>query len=188
MARDVDAALAAAMQLGAVQPVLLIEIGTSDADNPVRAWNGIGDLIWNGDTYTGTGVMGRISTLEEAVLPEARGVTFELSGVPQDLLALALGDMRQGRPARIWVGAVDQTGAMVGDPYLLFEGLTDVPEIEDTADTVALRITAESLMIDLKRPRVRRFTPEDQRLSDADDLGFDYVAGLQDATLEWGVN
>jgi hypothetical protein len=41
-------------------------------------------------------------------------------------------------------------------------------------------------MIDLQRPRERRYTHEDQQIDHPGDMGFEYVSQLQELNLAWG--
>lgn len=186
MSRDLGSALEEEVQKARFVPIGLVEIGTDDPALPIRAWTGLGDLSWNGAVFKGTGILGKVSQLEETGDLKASGIVFELSGVPAELLSVSLQGMRQGRDARIWIAALDDAGRFVGEPYLLSRALTDVPEIEDNGETVTLRISAENRLIDLERPRVRRFTDQDQRLTDPTDRGFEYIAGMQDEQFIWG--
>lgn len=186
MARDLGTALTAEVQKRRHNPIMLVEIGTADPAHPVRAWSGRGDFIWSGKTFKGTGIYGKVSLVEESKDLKANGLTFELSGVPAELLEVSLEQMRQGRDAYVWFACVDSAVKLVGDVYLLSRTLTDVPEIEDNGNTVTIRISAEHKLIDLQRPRVRRFTPADQHLTDPEDRGFDFVAELQDKQITWG--
>lgn len=185
MSRTLDPALESAVTSDSLEPIGLIEIGTSDPDNPVRAWSGLGELVWNGATYVGTGIFGKVSAIEETSELKAGGVVFELAGVPTELLSISLAEMRWGRPAKVWFGVLDGN-RLDGEPVLMFAGLTDVPEIADDGASVTIRITAENRLIDLERPRERRYTPEDQKLTDSTDKGFEYVAFLQDWNGVWG--
>ena len=40
-------------------------------------------------------------------------------------------------------------------------------------------------MIDLQRPKSRRYTKEDQQIDFPTDLGFDFVPELQDIQIIW---
>jgi hypothetical protein len=62
----------------------------------------------------------------------------------------------------------------------------DVMDITDDATTARISARYESRLIDLDRSRQRRYTPEDQTLNVPGDLGFEYVAGLQDMQIFWG--
>jgi hypothetical protein len=62
----------------------------------------------------------------------------------------------------------------------------DVMTIGEQGDNCTIDLTAESRLIDLERPRLRRWTSEDQKALDPDDKGFEFVNSLQEATIKWG--
>lgn len=80
--------------------------------------------------------------------------------------------------------AVDD-GAVVADPFLAFEGRTDVPDIAKDGERCTVSIHYESRLIALERPRERRITHEDQQIDYPGDRGREYIAGLQDKVLVW---
>lgn len=185
MARDITTALGDALQAERVQPIILAKINTAGGD--FLAWSGIGDITFNSEVYTGIGTLGGISEVEENTDIGAAGITFTLSGIPSDMLAIVLSDVQQNRPATVWLGALDlSTSALIADPYQLFSGFTDVPSIDEGAETSSIALTAENKLIDLERARTRRYTTEDQQIDDATDLGFDFVPSLQDSQVVWG--
>lgn len=185
MSRDgLTSAMQSALVADVVRPILLCDIET--AGTPVRAWTGVGDLVWGAITFLGVGKFGGVTPVSETSELRASGITFTLDGVASEMISTALGQIRQGKSAKLYLGALDiSTGALIADPYLIFNGLTDVPTVEDSAETATIGLTAENRLIDLERPRVRRNTQEDQKLRDATDLGFEYVPSLQDAEFVW---
>jgi hypothetical protein len=187
MARDLTTALGNALLADRVQPIILAKINAASGD--LRVWSGIGDLTYNAEVYTGAGTIGSVSEVEENMSLSASGVTFNLTGVTSEMLAIALAEIEHNRPATVWLGALDlSTGALIADPYQLFTGFTDVPTIEEGGETSTIALTAENKLIDLDRPRTRRYTTEDQQIDDATDVGFDFVPGLQDKSVTWGRN
>ncbi len=187
MARDLAAALLTEFTAAALRPIAFVEVEMSTGEF-VRVWSGIGEREWGGETYQGVGGLGRIaSPIEESGQVNASGVTFELSGIPSALIQPSLPYLRQGLPCRLWVVAMTEAGALVGDPDVPFYvGLTDALDIADSGDESTISLHTENRLIDLERPRVRRFTTEDQRLTDPDDKGFEFVPGLQDVQIQWG--
>lgn len=157
------------------------------ASGAVRVWNGYGQLSWGGNTYEGLGEFVSVSAIEEAVDLAARGVTFQLTGVPSSLIALVLADAYQGREASLWMGAMSDAGAVVVDPFKIFSGRMDVMEIMDTGDTSIITLNAENRLIDLRRIRESRYTDAEQQRLYPGDRGCEYVAGLQDKQLPWGI-
>jgi len=68
----------------------------------------------------------------------------------------------------------------------VFSGRMDVMSITEDGDSCTITMTAESRLIDLERPRLRRWTSEDQKGLDATDKGFEFVNSLQEASIKWG--
>jgi hypothetical protein len=174
----------AAIAAGTVKPALIAEIQVQGGY--VRAWSGIGDLIFGGETYTGVGNFGGVSPVKESSDLQSNGCQFILSGIPSGLVSSALGSLRYGRTAKLWFGILDSSDALIEDPYLLFSGLTDNAQINEGADTSSITVTAESRMVDLDRPRSRRYTTEDQQIDYPTDKGFDFVPSLQDKPIVIG--
>ena len=187
MARNVTSAFVTASQAGTVFPFYLAEIW--DEDGALRVWTGYGDLSWGGYTWIGTGTLGSVSAIQETADLYAAGADFALQGAPGELVSMALGTMRQGLPAKLYLGFFDaDTGAIVADPALVFEGLTDVPEIEDSGADSVITISAENELIRLETPVARRYTHEDQQINYPGDKGFEYVPTLQDVKIIFGAN
>jgi hypothetical protein len=183
MSRDLTNGVVAEVEAAELQPFLLFEGNFSTGT--VRAWSGIGDLSWNGQTWVGTGTLLQVSQIQENAETVASGATITLSGVPTELISLALGSVRQGRAGKIYLGFFS-SGSIVTDPVLVFEGKLDVPVIEEDGDTATIAIAYESRLIDLQKPRESRYTNEDQQRVYPGDLGFEFVPSLQEKTLNWG--
>lgn len=183
MARDLTASVVTQLQAASVEVGILFE--GEFASGWVRLWSGVGTLSWDAKSWSGVGTLLGISGIDETNEIRASGLTVSLSGVPSDLLSAALGDARSGKTGRVYL-AFFSGGSIVADPILQFEGRLDVPAIEDGPDTATISISYESELIDLERARERRYTPEDQAIDFPGDLGFAYVAALQDAQITWG--
>jgi|TARA_R110000868_G_scaffold16851_3_gene74627 hypothetical protein len=185
MARSLTTSLKTALIGQQVTPIMLFF-----ADFPsgaVRAWTGYGDLAWDSQIWSGVGDFGGVDRVEEVSDQSAKGVVFSLTGIPSSLITIALADSYQGRACSLYLGALDSSGVIIADPYLLFLGRMDVMEIEDGGETATIRLTGESRLIDLNRARSRRYTNEDQQIDYVGDVGLEYVSGLQDKQLYWGV-
>jgi hypothetical protein len=179
----------------------------------LRFWSGLGDITLNGNVYTGSGSMIAISSLEETLDVAARGATLTLSGLPPDLLSLAIQEPYQGRKCNIYFGALAQGSdaqnittedgdfltTQAGQRLLatlsaedkdaltlVFSGYMDKMNIEEGPDSSIIAVYAESRLIDLRRPRTTRYTSESQKAKFPLDLGFDFVEDLQAKKFTWG--
>jgi hypothetical protein len=183
MSRDLTEAVQSAIEATQVQPFLLFE-GVF-ANGTLRVWSGYGDLNWNGYTWTGTGSLGAVSSVQETSQVQANGISVSLSGIPSDLISLILQDCRQGKSGRLYLGFWED-GGIVSSPYMIFQGKLDVPSIQESGDTAIITITYESRLIDLQRPRETRLTNEEQQREYAGDLGCEFVPAMKEITLTWG--
>lgn len=79
MSRNLDTSLAAALANGNIQPVILVAIKFKSG--MAYAWNGVGDLVWNGNTFKGVGSFASIGSISEASDVRAEGTRIGLSGI-----------------------------------------------------------------------------------------------------------
>ncbi len=184
MARDLTAGMATEVTAELLRPIVLIKLAFDGGE--LNLWNGIDDLSWSGDTYSGAGDLLGISAIEETQELRAVSASLQLSGVPASIISTALAEDYQGRSCKIWLAALDDTGAIVADPYLQFDGRMDVMRIEEGADTAIITVSIESRLIDLERPRNRRYTDEDQQAEHPGDRFFEFVPALQEKEVKWG--
>ena len=135
-----------------------------------------------------------------------KGATISLSGVPTDLLSLALSEPYQGRVCNIYFGTfstgkvLQESGSFIllqdGSKIVLeatktgfnqlFSGYMDQMNISDGGETSTIELMVENRLIDLERARVARFTSGYQKSLYPDDLGLDFVEDLQDKDIVWG--
>lgn len=184
MARDLTSGMATGILEARVFPIFLVE--ADFASGPARFWSGLGELIWDGKTWVGTGTLGQIGTLPETAGLQAQGVTLSLSAIPSYLMGQVLTEVRHGKPATIWFGLVDDTGAVVIDPYQAFSGRIDAAKINDDGKNSVITLSVESRLIDFSRGRERRYTHEDQQIDFPGDKGFEYVPQVQQWVGTWG--
>jgi hypothetical protein len=154
----------------------------------LRLWSGLGSLEYDGHTWLGQGLLLGISTIEETTDVKAVGFTVSLSGQKSSNISLALNSAQRsrGRSGKVWLALFDSAGAMLDEPLLLKRGKLDRCPIEDEGDKCTLTAHYEDRLIDLKRPRIRRYTDQDQKATNPGDRGFEQVAALQDMQIPWG--
>ncbi len=183
MSRDLEPDIVTEVTAPQLNPIMLFDFIFDTS--PVRFWTGLGDIDFDGNTYAGSGQIVGISDYEEQQNLEARGLTFNASGIPSSILAVALDEPYQGRVCRAYFGALTDSGTLIADPYQMFSGFMDVMEIVESNETCAINISAENKMIILTRSKERRYTPEDQKQLYPGDLGMDFVPTLQDKEIVW---
>lgn len=184
MSRDLTPDFATALAARELRPVIFYE--GAFASGPLRLWSGLTEIDWAGQSWSGAGALLGLGSVEETGSVVASGTVVSLSGVPPDLVQLAIAEARQGLPGKLWLGLLTETGAIIADPVLAFAGRLDVPEITDDAETCRITISYESRLIDLNTARSWRYTHESQKAIWPDDRGFEYVTAIQDQEIKWG--
>lgn len=189
-----------------ITPVVLIEMMFSSG--PLRLWTGVGDLMFEGNQYTGAGNFIGTSPIEETQDIQAKGIVATLNGMNQALVALALAENCRGRPFRMYLSYITKNQAIevesgddlvetedgglvllelqaIGTPYKIFSGLMDYIEGTDTGRDSTLRLNVENVLIIGQRSKIARYTSEDQRRRFPDDKGLDMINQLQDKEVVW---
>jgi hypothetical protein len=177
-------AMATALAAAVVRPALLVEI--EFANNTARAWSGLGDLSWGGMTFSGLGDFGSVSTIEETNEVQNQGLQLGLSGISPNLMPEILADLRILGQVTIWLACFDESGQIIADPVIVWQGDSDSAQLVDAGDHCTAQLSVEDDLADLNRPCFRRYTNEDQQSDYPGDTGMQYVAGLQEQITFWG--
>lgn len=181
MSRDLASAISTAINANEVSVFWLCDLMFDDP-NSLHFWSGVGTLTIDGQDYTGAGNLLTISEMRESSDIAAYGATLTLSGIPSNEIELALSEPYQGRRAAIKFG-VDSAGTK--SAVTVFTGEMDQMSIQVGPETATIALDVESRLIDLNRPRVRRYTDADQQARHSGDLAFEFVTRLQGEALEW---
>lgn len=187
MARDLEPDLLDALAESVIRPAILVEMESSSGTT--RVWSGIGTLAWPASpptNWSGLGELGGISGIDETRDVEAKGIKLTLSGIPDDLISLALEDAQPGRAVKVYLAMFDESGQIVVDPYLAFSGLTDAINLVESGETSTIEVSAESDLIRLQRSNESRYTQDFQAIRFPDDIGFEYVEELQEFDIQFG--
>src|SRR5689334_10561243 len=70
----------------------------------LRLHSRLHSIDWNGQTWTGAGILLSISKIMETTELRAVGFTVSLSGMNAGVLQAALAQSRMGQPGRVWMG------------------------------------------------------------------------------------
>jgi len=187
MTRTIISTILNALDDAEVSPFYAVEL-FFDTDT-IRVWTGYGDITitsGSGQTYNGIGDLLSISEVQESQDISAKGITLTLSGIPSNLLVHALNTPYQGRLCNIHFGFINWSSPANQNAMLAFTGYMDTMNIDEGPETSTIVTSVESRLIDLERPRNRRYTTENQKQRHSGDLAFDFVESLQNQRLQWG--
>lgn len=150
----------------------------------LRFWNGYSPVTIEGNSFLGAGSLLSISEIEETSEIKAAGAAVILSGISTDIISIALTESYQNRTATIYTGTVTADLTITG--YAVFKGLMDTMQIAENGSTARIELNLENRLITLERPRILRYTSEEQKTLFPGDLGLEFIDDIQDRTIEWG--
>ena len=84
MSRDLTSGVVTEVESEQLSPILLLKAEFDGGD--LRLWSGVGDIIYNSETYTGAGNLLGISNISETTDIEARGAVFALTGIDSSII------------------------------------------------------------------------------------------------------
>ena len=188
--RRLTAAMLTALDANKLHPAIFYEGEFAASGSPstsfLRLWTGLGNYTWDSRLWVGAGDIMGISPIEETTELRAVGFSVSIKGLKDVNLSLALQSIKQGAAGYLYFGLFDDTGALILDPYCIRRGRCDEAPFTDDGQTVEIEIKYEDRLVDLTRPRIRRYTDLDQRVNYPEDRGFQDIEKLQDLSLKWG--
>lgn len=179
MTRTLPTSVIDALDDNVVYPFFAIELNFDGAD-VLRLWTGIGTLNVQGVDWTGAGTLLNVSSIEETTEIAAKGATLSLTGIPSEVVSLALSTPYQGRTCKIYFGVSSTSMTEI------FCGYMDQMDIEELPETSTIHLKVENKLVDLERARVARYSSSYQKSIYPTDFGLDLVESIQDKEIVWG--
>jgi hypothetical protein len=90
------------------------------------------------------------------------------------------------KPANLYRGFLDDTGTLIADPFLLFEGRIANFSLEENATTSSINIIIASHWADFEKVQGRRTSENSQKLLFSTDKGMEF-ASQTSQKIKWGV-
>ena len=112
MSRDLSPTTLENIEAPVVKPFFAVELNFSS--DTIRMWTGQGTLVLDdGTQWFGLGQLLNISSIEETSEMAVKGATVSLSGIPSEILSLALSEPYQGRVCNIYFGTLSTGGVVL---------------------------------------------------------------------------
>jgi hypothetical protein len=142
-------------------------------------------IDFGGVTYSGAAGLGKISEIEDSP-GEIKGLQFEMSGVPIEILALALAESNlvQGALTVVRLAILSSAGQVLDAP-IDWAGRLDTMSIQEDGDSCSIGATAESTAVDLLRGNSLTTSNADQQYLYPGDRAFEYVASQANQPVVW---
>jgi len=145
------------------------------------------NITWDSKNWLGAGTIGTVSDIEETSELQANGIKLQISGIPSTYVAVALTEEYQGSPATEYLGFFNDSYGLVDDPFVIFVGKVDTMAIS-LSNTATIELDIENRLVDWERPKISRFTNEEQQNLYSGDKGLEFVDSVAEKELFWGVD
>ena len=188
MSRTLTSGMTTVTTADVVRPAYFVRMvfDSGESPNVLNLWNGVGDLAFGGNTYTGVGDLLSISQITETADIQATGINVSLTGVKSSFIVIAKDHDYQGRALTVSLGAFDASGSLIADPVIVFSGFMDTMTISENGAYSTISISVENKLIAFERSKVRRYTAEDQKIDHPTDKGFEFVTAIVQKDIIWG--
>ena len=188
MSRTLTSGMTTVTTADVVRPAYFVRMvfDSGESPNVLNLWNGMGDLAFGGNTYTGVGDLLSISQITETADIQATGINVSLTGVKSSFIVIAKDHDYQGRALTVSLGAFDASGSLIADPVIVFSGFMDTMTISENGAYSTISISVENKLIAFERSKVRRYTAEDQKIDHPTDKGFEFVTAIVQKDIIWG--
>ena len=183
MSRNLSTVFATAITGSKLTIANAVDFDFGGTTGTVRFYTGIGTLMLEGQEYTGTGNIGSITSYTEDNKLGVNNMTFTLSGVPADVLAIALNEQCRNKPCRMYVVIFNEAGNVISK-QICFTGRMDQMFVKEAGDNSMVSITAEAHLIDFNRPRLCRWVYNQRK--DESDNGLKFISRASTMVIPWG--
>ena len=186
MSRGLASAVKTELATGNINPVFLVSLGFS---TPVYLTNCgfplTSSVSGSSVTYTASGHLRSITGLSETNKPTKNSLAIQLSAVEQTYSAVVLNENVINKEVKIWRGLLNDSNALISDPFLLFYGTIDEYKITDntTSANVTLNVTSHWGTFDKESGRTTSDNSQQRFFSG--DKGMEFAA-LNVLDLKWG--
>lgn len=182
--RGLTTAFRAELAEQSVREIIMLRL---ELDSGILAlFNGTGEVRYLGDDYIGAGNFLSISNLEETLDNRAVGASLALSLDPS-IISLVLNEAKnsQGRPARIYVGLLNEQWSLINSPTQ-YDYLIDNMQILDDGESGQVRVNLEGREIRDQIVKESRYTDAEQVIDFPTDRAFLGTPKIANRPVYWG--
>lgn len=180
--RDIHPDIIAALESFKFKPCYFVDIMF---DDPVHFTSLYTSKTYNGTEYIGLGNLGKVSRISENSELEPQQMSIVIAGVTGASLASALTDPYINRDVRVYVGMLDDQGALIADTAMTyFVGKVDELKVEQ-GKNAHIEVIARDRLADWNRPRIERYTNAAQQAKYPGDKGLEFVSQVADKEIIW---
>jgi hypothetical protein len=110
---------------------------------------------------------------------------LQFSGVGQSYQSIFLNNDWLNRQGKVWKAVIDDTGAIVGDPLVVFDGQITNWQFQESGGSSKVTVSLSSHWADFQKKQGRLTNSNSQQFYFSGDLGFEYASHTV-KDIKWG--
>ena len=186
MTRNLTSAVKTELATNDIRPVHLITIGfgtpvnLTDCSFPLTS-----SVSGSSVTYSASDFILGISNHTEETDITKSSVSLSLSGADQTFISTVLSENVVNDSVDIFRGFLDDSNALISDPFLLYRGKIDSFDIAETENDSQVNLSIVSNWADFEKKNGRKTNNTSQQRFFSGDVGMDFASQtVQD--IKWG--
>ena len=182
MPRNINSTTIAALQSDAFNLASLVQI---DFPVPIQITDWGRSISALSTTFVSSAHLLEVGQSAENSEPSVNSMNIVLSGVEQTYVAIFLNDNYIDVRARIWRAVLDSADAIVGAPFIVFDGRITGFAIDDSDESSTVTVEIATHWKDFELSKGRSTNRNSQQYYFPGDKGMDF-AGVTVKNLKWG--
>ena len=182
MARLINAATITALQSDSIRFAHLVQF---DFIESARLTDNFHAVTIGANTFDPVGNLLSIGQPQETQELRVGTIQITLSGVEQSYVSVFLTQDYINRRVRIWKAVLNDSGQVIGDPILTFDGQITGYGIRDNENDSVITVSCASHWADFERKANRLTNTKSQQYFFPTDTGFRFAANTV-KDIKWG--
>jgi hypothetical protein len=182
MTRSLSASLISELETNKLNPVELVYLGISTGTYYTDHYK---NLTFDGNTYTASSLFLGSSEVQENADVAVNTLSLKFSGADTTIISLLLNNNYMNKPAKVYRGFLNDSQALIADPFLLFDGRISSFTLEENETTSSINIIIASHWADFEKTSGRRTAENSQKLYFPNDKGMEFASKTAQR-IKWG--
>jgi len=182
MTRSLSASLISELETNKLNPVELVYLGISTGTYYTDHYK---NLTFDGNTYTASSLFLGSSEVQENADVAVNTLSLKFSGADTTIISLLLNNNYMNKPAKVYRGFLNDSQALIADPFLLFDGRISSFTLEENETTSSVNIIIASHWADFEKTSGRRTAENSQKIYFPNDKGMEFASKTAQR-IKWG--
>lgn len=188
--RNISDAVLAALDAPTAKLCFLCDLDFQTGPVRMHTWiggfDGVDPFTAERLLFRGVGGFGSIDGLEQPEELRASGIRLQLSGIDPDTIAIGLDTDYQGRPAKIYLGVVDDADSgLIADELIPLARASMNTITTSIGETATITLSLRNELEDWERPRISRYSDAEQQRLYPGDTFCTRISVAAESTITW---